>query len=31
MENNQNVDLIRKMLSLVESTNLKAQSIISEE
>ncbi len=30
MENNQNVDLIRKMLSLVESTNLKAQSIISE-
>ena len=31
MENNQNVDLIRKMLSLVESTNVKAQSIISEE
>ena len=31
MENNQNVDLIRKMLSLVESTNSKAQSIISEE
>jgi hypothetical protein len=31
MENNQNVDLIRKMLSLVESTNIKTQSIISEE
>jgi hypothetical protein len=31
MENNQNVDLIRKMLTLVETTDVKTESIISEE